>query len=65
MTTGTLHVIDGRTGEELGYLVPEVGMQTTRGRIIRVTAKGYTTKGKSGIEYRYVKRTVGVSASIV
>ena len=66
MTIATLHVIDGRDGTALGYLVPQVGMQTQRGQIIRVTAKGYTTQGtKSGIEYRYVRGTVGIAASIV
>jgi hypothetical protein len=65
MTTGTLHVVDGRSGEVRGYMVPEVGMQTQRGPIIRVTARGYTTQSKNGIEYRYVRGTVGASASMV
>lgn len=66
MTTATLHVIDGRDGTALGYLVPQVGMRTQRGEIIKVTPQGYTTKGRNtGLEYRYVRGTVGVAASIV
>jgi hypothetical protein len=66
MTTATLQVVDGRDGTALGYLVPQVGMQTQRGQIIRVTAKGYTTRNmKNGSEYRYVRGTIGLVACIV
>lgn len=61
---GTLHVVKGKDGEAAGYATPAVGMMTSRGEIVRVSERGYTTRGRSGVEYRYVKGTVGVPASV-